>query len=158
MVQAPRDYFRRKSVDEDVIHLFENLSLGANASFQHQLKSNAGTLFQIVRSLAGGGTAVLDWTGPNAFSISAGNSGAPILLRTSYTDRLRIDKDGNVVLGAGGLATDASNGFLYIPTCAGTPTGDPPTYSGRLPLVYDATNNRLYIRAAGGTWRSVAMT
>lgn len=65
---------------------------------------------------------------------------------------------GDVVMGAPGgaaLATDATNGFLFIPTCAGAPSGTPETYTGRVPLVYDTTNNELYIY--DGAWVSTSV-
>jgi hypothetical protein len=60
----------------------------------------------------------------------------------------------DVVIGAAGgaaLATDASNGFLFIPSCAGTPTGTPETYTGRVAMVYDSSNNKLYVYDGGWT-------
>lgn len=50
------------------------------------------------------------------------------------------------------LATNATDGFLYVPTCAGTPTGTPVGYGGAAPIVIDSTNHKLYFYS-GGTWR-----
>jgi hypothetical protein len=62
-----------------------------------------------------------------------------------------IDANKNIICGDAALATTATNGFLYIPTCAGLPTGVPTTVTGRVPIVADSTNNRLYIYS-GGAW------
>jgi hypothetical protein len=50
------------------------------------------------------------------------------------------------------VATNATDGFLYVPTCAGTPTGTPVGYGGAAPIVIDSTNHKLYFYS-GGTWR-----
>jgi hypothetical protein len=63
------------------------------------------------------------------------------------------DSRNNAVLGSGAIATTATAGFLYIPTCAGVPTGVPDDYSGRSPIVVDSTNNRLYFYS-NGAWRN----
>lgn len=71
---------------------------------------------------------------------------------TGGSERARVDNNGNVVVGTGVLANNATNGFLYIPSCAGTPTGTPTAYSGRVPLVWDSTNDILYVRS-GNSWK-----
>lgn len=58
---------------------------------------------------------------------------------------------GTTVVGTT-LTTTATDGFLYVPTCAGTPTGTPVSYGGAAPIVIDSTNNKLYFYS-GGTWR-----
>lgn len=59
---------------------------------------------------------------------------------------------GSVVVGGGAaLATDATDGFLYIPTCAGTPTGTPTAKTGSCAMVFDTTNNKLYV--FDGNWK-----
>jgi hypothetical protein len=70
----------------------------------------------------------------------------------SRLERARIDTNGNVVVNTGAVATSATNGFLYVAGCAGTPTGVPTAYTGRVPLVVDTTNNKLYFYS-GGAWR-----
>jgi hypothetical protein len=69
----------------------------------------------------------------------------------TLTERLRIDSAGNVIVNTAAIATGATDGFLYVPTCAGTPTGTPTTYTGRAPIVVDTTNNKLYFHS--GSWR-----
>lgn len=55
--------------------------------------------------------------------------------------------------GGGLLATNATSGFLYVPTCAGTPTGTPAdTPAGFAPVVIDAVAHKLYFYS-GGAWR-----
>lgn len=78
----------------------------------------------------------------------------------NFTNLILQPNSGNVVIGVGSsLATTATNGFLCIPTCSGAPTAGPPTGPepavpvGTVPLIYDTTNNRLYIRTPSGTWR-----
>lgn len=63
----------------------------------------------------------------------------------------------NFVVGAGALTTTATDGFPYIPTCPGTPTGTPSTFTGRSPIVWDSTNLFLYAYS-GGAWHTVDPT
>lgn len=59
----------------------------------------------------------------------------------------------NLVLGGGDLATNATSGFIMVPTCAGTPTGAPTgAGSGQAALIVDRTNNKLYFYS-GSAWR-----
>lgn len=88
--------------------------------------------------------------------------GALVLLtqRTSSggpVEAMRCDGKGNVSIGTAALSTSATDGYLYIPTCAGTPSGTPTAKTGLAPLVYDSTNNKLYAHN-GGAWKSVTLT
>lgn len=68
-----------------------------------------------------------------------------------------IDHVSNVVLGnQSALATNATDGFVYIRTCAGTPTGAPTAFTGHVAMLYDTTNNKLY--CYNGAWKSVTLT
>ena len=91
--------------------------------------------------------------------ISTANSGPIIFAPTTgadpdfATEVMRITPAGNIVAGASAaLATTATNGFLYVPTCAGTPTGTPTAITGMAPIVVDTTNNKLYFYSTG-VWR-----
>lgn len=65
---------------------------------------------------------------------------------------LYLYANGSVHAGNGALATNATTGFLYVPTCAGTPTGAPTSISGYAPIIVNTTNNKLYFYS-GGAWR-----
>lgn len=94
-------------------------------------------------------------------------------LQTGGSDRFTFQRDGvltitaqsgfnaiqinggrDVQFGPSAIATSATQGFVYLPNCTGAPTGVP-TGSGA-PLVYDTTNNKLWVRF-GGTWRGVVL-
>ena len=75
-----------------------------------------------------------------------------MVFATNNTQRARIPAAGGMVVGTAALATTATDGFLYVPTCAGTPTGAPTTQTGTAPIVVDTTNNKLYFYS-GGQWR-----
>lgn len=57
-------------------------------------------------------------------------------------------------VGNAAIATNATDGFLWMPSCAGTPTGVPVTYTGRVASVYDSTNNKIYVY--NGAWKATA--
>jgi hypothetical protein len=78
-------------------------------------------------------------------------SGTGAAVATPVT-ALSITNLGSVVVAGAALATTATDGFLYIPTCAGPPTGVPTAQTGTAPIVFDSTNNFLYVRV-GGTWK-----
>lgn len=73
------------------------------------------------------------------------------------TTRTTWDSKGNLIHGTAALLTTATDGFLYIPTCAGAPTGDSTDYTGRLPMIYDTTNNKLWFNTSGTTWKGVVL-
>lgn len=68
--------------------------------------------------------------------------------------KMTISPAGNVVVNTAAVATTATDGFLYISSCAGTPTGAATSMAGRTALVYDSTNNLLYAHD-GGSWVAV---
>lgn len=67
---------------------------------------------------------------------SAGNA--------TFGGDVSLADDKNLSLGSDALATTATTGFIYLGSCAGTPTGIPTTLTGRIPLVLDSTNDILY--------------
>jgi len=89
-------------------------------------------------------------------ALSLGTSGGGLKLytkRDGNTPVVRVDLDekGNVVINNAAIATNATDGFLYVPSCAGTPTGTPTTKTGMVPIVVDSSNNKLYFYV--GSWR-----
>jgi hypothetical protein len=67
-----------------------------------------------------------------------------------------MDDVSNVVIGnQSALATNATNGFIYIRTCAGTPTGAPTAFTGHVAMLYDTTNNKIFVY--NGAWKSILL-
>ncbi len=77
----------------------------------------------------------------------------PLIIGTNNTQRLKLDASGNFLIGTGAISTGAPNGFIYLPSMAGSPSGTPTSYTGLVPLIFDTTNHRLY--AYDGSWRFV---
>jgi hypothetical protein len=100
-------------------------------------------------------------TGSDGFQLAVSGSdayvwnfeNAALIFATNNAERMRITSAGNIVAGGSvALATTATDGFLYVPTCAGTPTGTPTAITGMAPIVVDTTNNKLYFYSTG-QWR-----
>lgn len=73
------------------------------------------------------------------------------------TKTFEVTELGSIILGERTvLATTATDGFAYVPRCAGVPTGVPTTVTGKTPIVVDSTNNRFYVYV-GGAWRYAAL-
>lgn len=108
---------------------------GANWTFIGSKQTGAGTpgdiIFQTSAKLASGTTQGTPETGLTI-------TGAILNMHPS------------VVVGNAALATTATEGFLYIPTCAGTPTGVPTTRTGRIAMTYDTTNHQFWFY--DGAW------
>lgn len=55
------------------------------------------------------------------------------------------------------VATNAVRGFVYLPSCAGTPTGVPfNLVTGSVPMIFDTTGVKLWIYT-GGSWKGVVV-
>lgn len=101
-----------------------------------------------------GADAILGLYRINGANISAGIGVGGASMTSHY---LLFDKYANVLFGDGtaAKATTATDGFLMIPTCAGPPTGVPAhLYSSSVPIIYDSTNNKLYVY--DGSWLATA--
>ena len=76
-----------------------------------------------------------------------------VALFTRSSERMRIDSSGNVY-GTSGTTT-MTNGFFYIPSAGGAPSGTPTAVTGRVPMYYDTTNNQFYVY--NGAWKKVTL-
>jgi hypothetical protein len=91
----------------------------------------------------------------NFFSTGTGTgspsgTGALDFYNGSQTLRaLALTKFASVLVGDGSTTASRTDQFLYIPTSAGTPTGVPTTFTGRVALVYDTTNHQFWIYDGG---------
>jgi hypothetical protein len=118
-----------------------NITVGGSASSLLFLGTGATTGAYISHTQSSAVTEI--WNGASG----------PMLFGTNNTERARITSTGNVVAGGSvALATTATDGFLYVPTCAGQPTGTPTAITGMAPIVVDTTNNKLYFYSTGA-WR-----
>ena len=124
----------------NVVNSASNLALfsGNNANNFIAISDNGGTTTCSFGSISGG----------NSYTFTAGYHAT----YAGNSERFRVDASGNIICNTAAIATTATDGFLYVPTCAGTPTGTPTTYTGRAPIVVNTTNNKLYFYS-GGAWR-----
>jgi hypothetical protein len=82
-------------------------------------------------------------------------SGAPAVgSNATITAKAGARIIGGLVVGSAALATNATTGFLYLPTCAGTPSGAPEAQTGTAAVVYDTTNNKICVY--NGAWKQTA--
>ena len=84
-------------------------------------------------------------------STSASVNVKPLTISPRGNQSFQADHLGNIIIGNAALATNATDGFLYMPSSAGVPTGTPTSYTGRVPVEVDTTNSRLY-GYFGGAW------
>lgn len=94
-----------------------------------------------------GGSIVFQTT-PAGTTGTAQNALATALTIASATNTMQP----SVVVGNQAISTSATDGFLYIPTCAGTPTGTPTTFTGRVPMIFDTTNSQFWF-FTGAAWK-----
>lgn len=141
------------------------VGVGTSPAAQFHVKSTASEVFRIESTQNNIYFNAIDSTGTHEiFSAGAGEmymggaaSDAIIFRGSSYNQNMRIEANGTVVVGRIGaaLATNATDGFVYIPTSAGTPTGTPTGWTGKVAMEYDTTNHKLWIYS--GSWRSVTL-
>lgn len=89
---------------------------------------------------------------PTATFYIGGDSAPAATYRMEINGKLLVDTDlvvGGAVVCGPAIATNATAGFLYIPTCAGVPTGVPTTFAGRVAMIYNTTNDKLYVYNGG---------
>ena len=157
------------------------LEIKTNAANQVRMSLNGGSeLFGLFGNPAGGtaGAALsvgtIDNTAVGVFSVGTSSDsvkGVVIKAKSSQTGnlfevqdsantpRIKITKATasvapSLVIGSAALATSATDGFVYLPTCAGTPTGVPTANTGTCAMVYDTTNNKIAVY--NGAWKQTA--
>ena len=88
---------------------------------------------------------------------NATSTGDITQFKSNATVKARITALGSVVVGnsTSAISTSATDGFLYVSSSAGAPTGTPTTQTGSVPVHVDATNNAMYMYT-NSAWRSVA--
>lgn len=104
--------------------------------------------------IAGGHSISLVNGSSMAYIAAAGQSQS---FQTGGVNRVLIDLAGNVVLNDTGsaLSTSATDGFTWLPTCAGTPTGTPGNPTGASPVVLDTTGSKLWAYI-GSSWTNLS--
>lgn len=136
-------------------------SLGTSNFLNIQSQSGNAARFQIIAD----GTSTAGFQGGNATIRRGGLSlvdGSTMSFFTNptnsgpgLTEKFTLTSLGNVILGnQSALATNSTDGFAYIPTSAGAPTGTPTSYTGKVAMEYDTTNNLFKIYNGG--WKNVS--
>jgi hypothetical protein len=126
--------------------------IGSGNSYSGALSHNGGTGALKVQLSSDSGANGASATMVDQLTLSAAGA---LRLHSYGAGTLVSDSSGNITASsASAVATNATDGFLYIPTCAGIPTGTPTTVTGLAPMVVDSVNNKLYIYA-GGVWRAM---
>jgi len=131
-----------------------NLTIQAGGGLSGGTNLNGGSLYLSSGIATGSGSSDMFFQ-----TATAGGSGTTDVTPST---KFKVRGNGSVVVGTGtALATNATAGFLYIPTSAGAQTGTPVAdTSGTAPIAYDTTNNRLYVYNPTGTpaWKYIAIT
>lgn len=129
--------------------IFQSVASGTSS-----LQNTSST---VVATISGNGGAYLNFLKTAANSGYVGINGSNNIVLLDSSGSLEIltvtttqnGHAGNVVLGAAAVATNVNDGFVYIPTTAGQPTGTPTSYTGRVAIQYDTTNHQFWIYDSG---------
>jgi len=118
--------------------------------------------FRVYGTTTGPKYARLSHDGSNG---AIGTNDGDLLLVTSGSEKWRVTASSGGIVSAGNfrfshgtsaLATNATEGFLFIQSCAGTPTLAPASIpTGQKAVIYDSTNDILYVY--NGAWKGVAL-
>jgi hypothetical protein len=145
------------------IRLWTNAG-GNTAKSSIQQTNNDGNLYLFANGRGDGSGFARDNTSQGLALVQISQS-AGFLFRyaasganpATMTTHFRVSNLGNIVTREAALATNATDGFLYIPSMAGNPSGTPTAYTAAAAIVLDSTNNRLYVRS-GANWRYASLT
>jgi hypothetical protein len=93
-------------------------------------------------------------------NLGAGGSAGDVVLSANNAGQVIRTTGSGFVVGTAALATTATDGFPWIPTCPGPPTGTPsPTFTGRVPLVIDSSSSPKKLYAyVGGAWIGASLS
>jgi hypothetical protein len=146
------------------INVFSALDFTSSYAVQYRDQSSATSPSNsFINSGTGGGTsqfggttnfygALRVWGSLAFFQLESGGS-VKFNTNDAAHNIFRIFDNRNVAVGDAALATNATNGFFYIQTSAGPPTGVPTALSGLVPIHYDTTNDDYYIYNGG--WKKI---
>lgn len=71
---------------------------------------------------------------------------------------IQLEANGDIITSQlAPVATNATAGFFFLPTVAGTPTGTPSSYTGNAACLIDTSALKLWVHFGAG-WKSVALT
>jgi hypothetical protein len=142
--------------------IFTIAALGATSIASLVLNGNNTGYTNQINFQTAGTTQWQIWNYPGDFGITDSVNARTALTLfpgTAATAKIVVNSalvsGGSMVCGRAVLATTATSGFLYMPSCAGAPTGTPAAWAGTVPFVFDTTDNRLYFYA-GGAWEYLA--
>ena len=114
---------------------------------------NAQTL--LFSSSNGSGNAYFNMTAGNTLNCTVGSAGARWMNNAFNSQLLTLTNTGSLVMGPT-LALSATDGFPYMPSGAGAPTGAPTAQAGHAPFFYDTTNHKLWVYDGG--WKGVVLS
>jgi hypothetical protein len=79
-----------------------------------------------------------------------GAAGRDLHLQIEGVTKAQIDNRGNIVLGSGAISNTATDGFMWIPSTTGVPTGTAnASHTGMVPMMYDTTGDKIYFYNSG---------
>jgi len=146
---------------------FNNINSGNNSSAGIQFLSDTGYIswFYLTSSgytSSGINTAnTLVLSAYNTLNLGSLNSGVGFYInnqRIAYIDNSKNHYLSNYYATPINLDKAATNGFVYLPTSAGTPTGTPASLpTGQTPITFDSTNGNLNAYF-GGSWHTLSFT
>jgi hypothetical protein len=123
--------------------------------FQDAGPTLANTALITFASSNGSGFAYFTMTAGNTFSCTVGAGGARWMNNAFTSQLLTLTNNGSLVMGPT-LSLTATDGFPYMPSGAGAPTGTPATQSAHVPFFYDTTNHKLWVFDGG--WKGTVLS
>jgi len=132
------------SSTDSVIEVGQSTAYRLRANWQYNATpANAGAV------LSSNGYLTIQATG-KTLTLQSGNDASFSIVSGGTRDNVKFGTT------ASALATTTTDGFPYLPTCAGTPTGVPTAYTGYVPMIFDTTGVKLWIYT-GGAWKGVVV-
>lgn len=161
------------TVDSDGIKLGGTDTGANNIDFYNEVGVRIGRIYSAGPSGSGTLNVGVDYNGAGATNLSFNSIDGIYFSESAHSILFAMDSAGvqfdsgastrhhkffqGSVITTPSLATNATNGFLYIGSCAGVPTGVPTTQAGTIPFVVDSTNSNVYAYMSGA-WQRISLS